>query len=99
MPAAGGTATVTLSFFGNGSGSSDANPDFDLVVCTTLSGTGSCSYAQDIIPGNAASVVNQPETGTTGAIAGGAQVWVRTFSYYATTNAGEHAYQLKIKTQ
>ena len=43
-------------------------------------------------------LVNMPETGTTPAIAGSAQVWVRTFEYYATTNAGEHAYQLKVNT-
>jgi len=82
----------------SGGGANDANPDFDVVVCTTLSGTGSCSYGQDIIPGNGASLVNMPETGTTPAIAGSAQVWVRTFEYYATTNAGEHAYQLKVNT-
>lgn len=95
-----GAVSVRLSFFGNGSGSSDANPDFDVVVCTdtTLSGTGSCSYGQDIIPGNGASVVNQPEVGTTPPIGGGRTVFVRTFAYFATAG-GTGVYRLRVKIQ
>jgi hypothetical protein len=103
MPAAGGTVTVTLTWFGTGAGTSDANADFDVTVCTALAASGShigqCYYTQDLIPGNAASGSVMPETGTSTAIAGSATVYVRTFSYYATANAGEHTYQLKIKTQ
>lgn len=94
------TVSVQLDFFGTGGGGasfSDTNPDFDLVVCTTLSGTGTCSYGQDIIPGNAASVVNNPEAGTTTAIASGTTVFARTFAYYETA-AGIGAYRLVVKT-
>ena len=95
--AASNTVSVQLAFFGDGSGSDDLNPDFDVVVCTTLSGAGSCSYGQDIIPGNAASATNQPEQGTTAAVVGGTTVYVRTFEYFAT-GAGIGAYRLRIKT-
>jgi hypothetical protein len=92
-----GTVSVRLDFFGDGSGSDDLNPDFDVVVCTTLSGTATCSYAQDIIPGNAASNVLNPETGTTTAIAAGTTVFVRTFSYFASA-LGAGSYRLRVKT-
>jgi hypothetical protein len=103
MPAAGGAVNVTLTWFGTGLGNNDANPDFDIVVCTALhaagGSAGQCTYAEDKIPGNAASGSTMPETGVTAAIAGSATVYVRTYSYYATANAGEHTYQIKIKTQ
>jgi hypothetical protein len=94
-----GTVSVRMDFFGDGSGppSNDLNPDFDVVVCTTLSGTAACSYGQDIIPGNAGSNVLNPETGTTTAIAAGTTVFVRNFSYYLTA-AGIGVYRLRVKT-
>lgn len=89
--------TVRIEFIGDGSGSDDDNPDYDLVVCTTLSATGTCSYSQDIIPGNAASSVSNPEEGTTPSVASATRVWLRTFGYYATGGAPSQPYRLVIK--
>src|SRR5262249_41342337 len=95
--AASNTVSVQLAFFGNGSGSDDPNPDFDVVVCPTPSGAGRCAAGQDIIPNNAAWATNQPEAGTATAVVGGTTVFVRTFEYFAT-GAGIGSYRLRVKT-
>ena len=92
-----GTVSVRLSFFGTGSGNDDDNPDLDVVICTTLSGTGVCGYSQDLISGNAASSLANPEVGTSASIASGTTVFVRTYSYYGTAGAVPGLYRLRIR--
>ncbi len=95
MPATG-TINVRLSFVGDGSGDDNDNPDFDVVVCTTLSGTGTCTYTQDLVAGNGASSVSNPEVGATSSIASGAVVYVRTYAY---VSANPTPYRLRLWIQ
>lgn len=89
--------SVRLEFFGDGSGSDDLNPDFDLVVCDSLSGTGGCSYAQDDIPGNGASSLSNPEEGSTPSMASGKVIFMRVLPYFATGDAKGMVYRIIVR--
>lgn len=91
-----GTISGRIDFFGTGSGADDNNPDIDLVICTTLSGTGSCSYGQDIIPSNGASSLSQPEQGTTPSVAAGTTVFARVIAFWGSAN-GVGTYRLRLR--
>ncbi len=91
--AAPAAVTGTITWFGDGSGSDNNNPDFDLIICGPAP-VASCGYADDLA-GNAAAGTNMPETFTTGTLAAG-QYYLRTFAY---STAGFVLYQLKVGAQ
>ncbi len=85
--------TATLSWFGDGSGSDNDNPDFDVIICGPAPVTA-CGYSQDLA-GNAGAGTSQPETFTTDKLAAG-QYYIRTFAY---STGSFVLYQLKLNQQ